>query len=265
MQRFFFVLFLALFVARLLAAQSGDILGAHNVNGRGCQSCHTPHRGAAGVSPGGDPATGGDSLWGRNFLATTYTTSGGGVLVTASSYPRSDPMFHTAACLSCHDGTVAVGGMTGQSFETVDGIRVPTYMAADGQSLTNDHPVHVPYPCGGDHWPCTVDAGGAVIFSSADAGTVHFTKTYGRPARFYPATGNVGGVAYVECSTCHNPHAMNYARYQINGVTVVKPTRFFVRGWYDAENPGSNSALQFCRSCHYAQSNEYAGLDSPAN
>jgi hypothetical protein len=262
----FFFLLLAFLVAQAPAAgQSGDVLGPHNVNGRGCQSCHTPHHGAAGEGPGGDPATGGESLWGRSFHAATYATFGGSALTITSTYAASDPIFHTAACLSCHDGAVAVAGMTGQSFETVNGTRVPTYMAADGQSLSNDHPVHVPYTCGEEHWPCTIDASGKVIFSSGDAGTVHFTNTYGRPARFFPGSAGMVGVAYVECSTCHNPHALNFARYTIGGVKVVKPTRFFVRGWYDSENPASNSALQFCRSCHYAQSNEYADVASPAN
>jgi hypothetical protein len=39
-------------------------------------------------------------------------------------------------------------------------------------------------------------------------------------------------------------------------------SRFFVRGWYDSTNPNSNSATQFCRSCHYSKSNEAVGLNS---
>ena len=63
--------------------------------------------------------------------------------------------------------------------------------------------------------------------------------------------------SYVECSTCHNPHSVNYARSTFQGVkNAVKPTNFFIRGWYDM-TAGSNSTQQFCRSCHYSKSNEY--------
>lgn len=252
---------LVLLIAPRAATQSPDILGPHNVNGQGCQSCHMPHSGAA-TDAAADPANGARSLWGRGFLATSYTLYDGSVLTTPSSYTASDPLFHSAACLSCHDGAVAVAGMTGRTVEGGGG--ASTFVAADASSLANDHPVHVPYECGGEHWPCTVEANGRVRFSTADPGTVHFSNTYGRPMRFY-GTPDMRGVAYVECSTCHNPHAVNRARYQINGVTVMKPTRFFLRGWYEPDNPASNSLLQFCRSCHYQQSNEYVGLTSPAN
>jgi hypothetical protein len=58
---------------------------------------------------------------------------------------------------------------------------------------------------------------------------------------------------------------MNQAKYNINGTSVVKPTRFFVRGWYDSANAASNSATQFCRSCHYSKSNEYVNITSTTN
>jgi hypothetical protein len=266
MKRSFFIL-LALVVAAspLALGQFQDILGPHNVNGHGCASCHTPHSGGAGQGIGGDPSTGVNYLWGRTFIAKSYYGFDGDDFTTTSSYTADDPLFHTAACLSCHDGSVTVAGMTGQSFETVNGNKVSTYLATDGYSLTNDHPVHVKYIPGGYNWPGTVGADGKVVWSTTDAPTVNFTNVYGHPARFYAVAGAVTGEAYVECSTCHNPHTMSYAKVKINGVNVVKPTRFFVRGWYDSENPASNSATQFCRSCHYSKSNEYVGINSVTN
>jgi hypothetical protein len=58
-----------------------DVLGAHNINGRGCVSCHQPHSGSAG-SGGTDTSTGTIVLWGRSFLGKTYTTYGGITLTT---------------------------------------------------------------------------------------------------------------------------------------------------------------------------------------
>ena len=87
---------LVLLIAPRAATQSPDILGPHNVNGQGCQSCHMPHSGAA-TDAAADPANGARSLWGRGFLATSYTLYDGSVLTTPSSYTASDPLFHSAA------------------------------------------------------------------------------------------------------------------------------------------------------------------------
>lgn len=263
MKRSMFIL-LAMFVAMSGFAVAQDILGPHNVNGHGCASCHTPHNGSAG-NGGNDPSTGVNYLWGRVLIAKTYNAFDGKTLTTANTYTDTDPLFHTGACLSCHDGSMTIAGMTGKSFELVDGAQVPTYLATDAEQLENDHPVHVTYTPGGYNWPGTIDATGKMVWDTVDAGTVNFTNTYGRPIRFYGVAGSPAGSAYVECSTCHNPHSMNYAKYKIGATNVIKPTRFFVRGWYDSANPNSNSATQFCRSCHYSKSNENVGVMSTTN
>lgn len=264
MKRTLFIL-LALVIASspFALGQFQDILGPHNVNGHGCASCHAPHSGGAGQGIGGDVSTGVNYLWGRTFVATTYNTFNGGTLTTSSSYTATDPLFHTAACLSCHDGSVTVAGMTGQSFETVAGNKVPTYLATDGYSLSNDHPVHVTYTPGGYNWPGTVNADGSITWGT-DALSTNFNTVYGHPVRFYGLAGATAGSAFVECSTCHNPHSMNLAKVKVAGSNVIKPTAFFVRGWYDVSG-GSNSPTQFCRSCHYSKSNEYVNINSVTN
>ena len=257
---------LALFVALspFALGQYQDILGPHNVSGHGCASCHAPHNGAKG-NGGTNAGTGVTYLWGRDFVVGTYYTFGNSAtspetFTTTSSYSESDPLFHTAACLSCHDGSMTIAGMTGQSFETVaGGAHVPTYLNTDGYSLTNDHPVHATYGCGGYNWACTIDAKGSVTWP-----TDNFNSVYGHPVRLYGVASSDGvsaGSAYVECSTCHNPHSMQYAKVTVGGVKVVKPSAFFVRGWYD-NSGASNSPTQFCRSCHYSKSAEYVGINS---
>ena len=60
--------------------------------------------------------------------------------------------------------------------------------------------------------------------------------------------------SWVTCTTCHDQHDMLYFS---TSTGAVRPTHFFVRGWYDPGNsPTSNSAAQFCRSCHGGESNE---------
>jgi hypothetical protein len=47
----------------------------------------------------------------------------------------------------------------------------------------------------------------------------------------------------------------------INGVKGNYPTSFFVKGAYNPGNAAGNSAAQFCRQCHGAESNEMHGIN----
>ena len=262
MKKVMFVMFVALAFVGFAFAQS-DILGPHNFQGHGCASCHAPHGGAAGLESGGDPSTGVNYLWGRDFYATTYTTFGGGTLVVGNSYSSTDTLFHTAACLSCHDGNAAVSQqMLGHTVESlpVTGYQPPSFLNKDGYSLANDHPVHVAYTPGGNNWPGTV-TNGTITWTLTDQNVIFFYNNYGHPTRFYADKAN--NLAMVECSTCHNPHDMKWNKQTINNTSVVKPSAFFVRGWYDLGNQGSNSTQSFCRSCHYSKSNENVGQQVP--
>jgi hypothetical protein len=100
------------------------------------------------------------------------------------------------------------------------------------------------------------------------------------------ATPSTTAASYIECTSCHNQHVMGGGNaeykyqpqiwvttngnctvgsnannpycgsYGSNGNAVYKVTRFFVKGWYDSQNPASNSAQQFCRQCHAGEANE---------
>jgi hypothetical protein len=265
MKKVLFILFVIAIACTLPAMGQSDILGPHNVSGHGCASCHAPHTGAKG-NGGANAASGEEYLWGRDFVATTYTLNGGtDTLTISNSGAITDQTFHTAACLSCHDGSISIAGMTGTSYEAIPGgFHVPTYLNDGAESLKNDHPVDVAYVPGGYNWPGTVNADGSITWANNDNATNQFQASYGRPFRLYAATSGRDGVgSYVECSTCHNPHAMQYAKSKFQGSSQVKPSAFFVRGWYDLNNSGSNSTQQFCRSCHYSKSNEYMGITVP--
>ena len=213
----------------LTARVSAQDLGPHNINGQRCLSCH----GTDNVDPGNVAST---YLWG-DFSTTIYSTSEGGALTVSADLTDQDPSFHSAACLVCHDGALAESG------------------AMPGSELSHNHPVNIPYPVGASgYWPGTVTTSGVHFAPS------HFDTVYGRP-RFYV----FGGKAYIECSTCHDPHNYSSAQVTFNGQTYVKPTAHFVRGWYDYFNPNSNSVSQFCRSCHYEMSNEADGLNIPTS
>lgn len=260
MKKAMFVLLAIMFAIGVAAAQ--DVLGPHNVNGHGCASCHLPHSGPAGINPADQAfADQGDVyLWGRKLVSKTYNTFGGGTLaVPAKITDETDPLFHTAACLSCHDGSVTIAGMTGQSFEDYDGnVGINTYIGND--DLKNDHPVHVAYTASSYNWPVTIDVNGTLTWGT-DSNSTNFAAQYGRPVRFYGTTAN-GGQAMVECTTCHNPHLENKYKGTVKNVkNSIVPSKWFIRGWYN-EVSGSNSTTAFCRTCHFSKSNEYVGVTS---
>lgn len=216
-----------------------SMLGPHNVAQKGCKSCHAPHNGAE-MNGGTDASTGKIYLWGRDFKAATYTTFGGGTLETVAQPDEAWVVIHTQMCLSCHDG-----GVSGASMGT------EALVASDTESLENDHPVHTIYAPATTTRPYNWN----ITVASGRASFVDTTWEAGHPARLYVDAPT--NTAYVECSTCHNPHSQNTAIVKIAGVNTAKTSSKFVRGWYDPAD-GSTQA-NFCRSCHLSKSTAYDG------
>jgi len=215
MKRIVVVLILILAVTGYASAQvtspTADVLGAHNVYGRGCEACHAVHSGAAGNGGvNNSPNSGNLALWGEDLTplyGQTFTFGGGGYPVTIPNYgglatypgvnttpgaistlPGSadDGTFVIAACLSCHDGNVAkVGMMLGKTVETVTiagaSFHPPTLLGNDGTTpgnYANDHPVGPsasPW-CGAYGWDCTWDASGNLIAGTNQ--TKYFTDYF---------------------------------------------------------------------------------------
>jgi hypothetical protein len=301
MKRIVLVLMVALAMAGFAVAQvtspTADVLGAHNVYGRGCIACHAPHSGAA--ANGGSAKTNQVpyALWGEDLtpLYGANLTFAGETAVSLpdlSTYTgdRKDVVnsgfFGIEACLSCHDGNLAKSGMMkGTSFETVSiagaTFNPPTLLGNDGSGVgnyLNDHPVgpDAKFSCGGQYnWDCTVASDGTISFSGAYSS--QFLSDYYDVVKYGPikklvkmpgtqVTNTDGTISYtsnnwVTCTTCHDQHNMQYFSAGPKG---NKPTHFFVRGWYDPGNTTtSNSAAQFCRTCHGGEANEVHGQNVP--
>jgi hypothetical protein len=311
MKRIALTLVMILAVAGYASAQitspTGDVLGAHNVYGRGCVACHAPHSGAAGNGGPSSPNSGNLALWGEDLsplYGQTFTFAGGATItipnygttpITVGGTPipgaglpsrASDGTFVVAACLSCHDGNIArVGMMKGTAVETVTiagaTFNPPTLLGNDGSTpgnYLNDHPVgpQAVVSCGGQYnWDCVVNANGSISFTGPNSKQFlldYFDVTkYGPIASLVRVPGTIvtgsSPVTYtsnswVTCTTCHDQHDMQY--FNAGPVVGIKKTHFFVRGWYDPGNqPTSNSAAQFCRTCHGGESNESHGQTVP--
>jgi cytochrome c553 len=246
-----------------------DVLGAHNVYGRGCVACHAPHSGPAGNGvPKGVGAN--VALWGQDlsplFGQTLSFGDNGKYTVTlpansAAITSASDPATVIIFCLSCHDGNLAKPGMMkGVTVETlpVVGGNAPTFLGNDGSgagNYENDHPVGplATIGCGGQYnWDCTISATGKIQMTGTASAA--FVLNYGQTVS--PAV--IANVPTVTCTTCHDQHSETIYAGKIANVQGYYQTMFFVRGYY---NPvvGGNSVAQFCRNCHGGESNEMHG------
>ena len=172
-----------------------------------CVFCHTPH--GASNFPG-------SPLWNRQLSNQTYT------VYTSSSLDAEDimgqldqPGGSSKLCLSCHDGTLAIGTVNvlgGQ--QNVDITLTGT--AADGSmppgsglqsgftrdlgtDLTNDHPISLTY----DTNLATIDG---ELFDPVTAAHIGVRAPGFRPLVPLEATG-AGGSAQLQCATCHDPHS----------------------------------------------------------
>ncbi len=241
-----------------------DILGAHNIYGRGCPACHAPHRGASATRAvnADQLASGSFGLWSVD-LSSLYgqiVTIGGSpvVLPTPQTMAPHDPETTVLVCLSCHDGNLAPGGMRGTSVEMLPGGQhVSTLLDVNGSvpGFFTGHPVgrNVVFRCGApEYWDCTITAGKVQMNGRASSA---FASNYTFAVRLPVINGST---PVVTCTSCHDPHSMSIFAGTVAGVKGYFPTMFFLRGYYNPWN-GGNSTSQFCRQCHGGMSNEMYG------
>jgi len=201
-----------------------------------CTFCHTPHR-----------AYSTQLLWNHTLSTNSFkwdvaeTTAG-------TDFPEFVGNIYngvSAKCLSCHDGSVAIGDVAwwdaGKPLAPLD---TTTHGASDkfnvglGGNMKGNHPVAMPYPFGGaggtynqittgpniisSEWVQDPQANGIRLF--IDTGTQKV------------AGGSVGATG-IECSSCHDPH---------NKSTVKD--HYFLRGTLTGNEGGADGYI--CLKCH---------------
>jgi hypothetical protein len=248
-------------------------------------------------------------LWGQALSPIQYTTwDGSGGPLSSSGITVNMPAVHSIMCLSCHDGAVSDGtydmggplggpnGLTGSqagfaptgyagvasSFWTgnggsTGGVGSTNNGWASSSGLLTNHPVHAFYPVHstdnhyGQYWGVTINTvAGTSTVSFTDSSFVPYTggAAYaGHPARLY----SDGTYAYVECTSCHEPHRFGHVAFQVNGTsgawvvdtTTTPTTTDYIRGPYNLPTGGGNEVPNgeqnagFCRSCHYEKSADF--------
>lgn len=142
MQKYIF----GLFLFAVLAARAGSIVNSvHNLSANGpgtikassesdlCIFCHTVHR-----------ATGDTPLWNHSLSGVTNYIVYSSARLTALNVIVPQPNGSSRLCLSCHDGTVALGNVSSRTVPIVmqgGTTMMPAGTANLGTDLSADHPI----------------------------------------------------------------------------------------------------------------------------
>jgi predicted CXXCH cytochrome family protein len=171
--------FLLLAASAGWAQVMGDVLGSHNLSTSGtshiqgqmqaaCLYCHVPHSGKNK-----------SALWGQSLSTSNYSTYVSDTSANTTTQPELGQ--DSSLCLSCHDGTVAVGNVSPYGPYTMQGKWNPM-----STQLQGSHPFSLQLPM--------KDAPDLVASLAADG------KTGDHTGAVKLINGNI------ECTTCHDPH-----------------------------------------------------------
>jgi predicted CXXCH cytochrome family protein len=198
------------------------------IDGQTCIFCHTPHGGSNTIA-----------LWNRSAPSGAsyqlYTSSTTSSTTTTANLAASN----SGACLSCHDGTIAVdvlSDVNGLAFGpavsfTKQGTAKATYSTVAtgannlmngglpflGSDMRNDHPVAIVYE--------TARLAKTGEYVTQVASGTKITVGSSSPLPLY---GTSAATATVECASCHNAHNNSLGN--------------FLRK--------ANTGSQMCLSCH---------------
>lgn len=201
---------------------------------RVCVFCHIPHSGNIVAAP----------LWNKTLSTENYTMYDSEFL-RRIDYPvptdlGSDggPGTRSRQCLSCHDGTVAVGSvsvynavqdetivMTGTGVD-LEGKLTSDAMGYMGIDLSVHHPVGYQYIKDDTTYRRGFD--GNTTYVTAELKAVADVNTTNIKLYTY------GSDQYVECSSCHNPHTTNKKFMRVDTVG----------------NNHAQNVVETCTSCH---------------
>lgn len=168
-------------------------------NGDVCSECHTIHNTKTGQST---YRTAGP-LWAHTLSTETYTPYTSPTLTSAGYPSGGTPGWSSLACLSCHDGSVAINSQAGKVIDTTS-IFVPSWavIAVGGTDLSGTHPIGVDYNTIQAALPNEFNASSTTVNNAgADSGVVTIAKEL-----LFNETSLGGTGAEVECASCHDIH-----------------------------------------------------------
>jgi hypothetical protein len=201
-----------------------------------CSTCHTPHHADSSVVP----------LWSHATTVSSFTMYNKANVPSSQmvAVPAGQPNGISKACLSCHDGTVAIntyGGSPayGGTMTTHGTATFVTNGANLGTDLTHSHPISLVYN------PALVGTGPNQDQWLYNPNTTPvLTPVSGTFVPGNDMTVNgflLNGNNSLECTSCHDVHNQEGTPYDI----MLNPKLVKIVG-VDAGGHGS----LLCRSCH---------------
>jgi len=236
----------ALFIPGLLVA--GSVVDtAHNLSATGpgtvtataedkiCEFCHTPHQSSSTLP-----------LWNRNASAAAYVPYSSSTAIAAPGQPTGGSLL----CLSCHDGTIALGELISRpGVVPMSGgvVTMPAGGGLIGTDLTHDHPISFAYT-------------GTLAGLNGELLT---------PAALPPSV-KLDASGQLQCTSCHDAHSDDFGAFLVmpNTGSQLCTTCHQKTGWLQTSHsqsgatwnnqlpdPWPNSTLvtvseNACGSCH---------------
>jgi len=171
-----------------------------------CTFCHTPHKALS------TPLLWNHTLSVNNFQWDVPSTTAG---TTYPSFAGDTYQGSTAKCLSCHDGSVAVGdiawfneGKPGAPLDNTKHGQGDNMNVGFGGAMKGNHPVAMPYPYQNQKNTYNgVTTGDAIALGEwqADPQTLNIAL-YNDDGAGNISKGAVAAKTGIECSSCHDPH-----------------------------------------------------------
>lgn len=200
-----------------------------------CEFCHTPHH-AGQAQP----------LWNKDLPEIIYTTYQSSSLKAAIGQPTGA----SRLCLSCHDGTIALGLLRSESqiVPFAGGVvTMPAGRTNLATDLSDDHPISFVYDT------ALASQNGQLEYPSNLRGPVKLDR-FGQ----------------LQCTSCHNPHDDQYEKFLVmnNIYSALCTTCHKKNGWsitshrsstatWNGINPNpwphtsyTNVSTNGCENCH---------------
>jgi hypothetical protein len=222
-------LLLALLPSLLQAANDSVVKTRHNLSASGpaaltangqpalrstletrvCIFCHTPHHANKDSRLEENP------LWSRPVSNAEYDPYYSSTMSAVVTQLPGQPTGTSRLCLSCHDGTVALGRLhSGQTLPGITSSITSDRASYLGTDLRNDHPISFPYDS-----------------------PLHSKDLELKDPSQLPAEVRLEkGTNFVQCTTCHDPHRD----------PIPLTSKFLVI-------PNYKNGTQLCIACHAKQ------------
>jgi len=241
--------FLLLLSPMTMAASVVDT--AHNLSAAGpgnvravsenliCEFCHTPHSSSPTAA-----------LWNRRTPTATYIPYSSSTAIAQPGQPTGDSLL----CLSCHDGTIALGEMINRGNAVImsgGNAVMPPGKGLTGTDLRNDHPISFEYSS----------------TLAMQNGELAMPGSYNPRIR-------LDGNGQLQCTTCHDAHDDVYGKFLVlPNIRSQLCTECHVKtGWFQTshslstatwngqqrnpwpDSPYSSVADNGCGGCHLPHS-----------